>query len=128
MEYVKNPYSPPENHPEAIKQSQSIFELILYTSLIAGSFTLVFKKMLDTIPVPKLILQIEDSKERTKRFQYYIGYILSWAHAPVTAILGAYFNYSNGITYCDPNITGEKWLIYVYYKNLNIFSNQFSIH
>lgn len=113
MEHVTNTYNPPWSHPKAIAISDTLFEIVLWTSIIAATFTAVFLFMLKAIPVPVMIQKIEDSKERTKRFRYYVGYILSWAHAPVTAFASMYFSYTNGITYCNPNSVGEKYLVYV---------------
>ena len=123
MNQVTNTYQPPESNPLAIAMSHSLFQIFCYTSVIALAFTAVFLTMLKTIPVPIMIQKVEDSKERTKRFRYYVGYILSWAHAPVTTSLGIFFLIKNGTTYCDPNNSAEIWLVYVRNQALKTLFN-----
>ena len=112
-EAVWNTYSPYWTHPEALKLSESPLGIIWKVSLVASAFTCVFLWMLKVVPVPIKIGKIEDAREREIKFKYYVGYILSWAHAPVTAGLGAYFAWTNGISYAGPNHLGEKNLVIV---------------
>lgn len=96
-----------------MKLAESHLGIACKVSLVAAVFTCVFLWMLKVVPVPIKIRKIEDAKERDIKFKYYVGYILSWAHAPVTALLGAYYAWTNGISYAGPNHLGEKNLVIV---------------
>lgn len=106
-------YDPYWNHPEALKLAESHFNIFWKVSLVASAFTCVFLFMLKVVPVPIKIRKIEDAKERDIKFKYYVGYILSWSHAPVTAGLGAYYAWINGISVAGPNHLNEKNLVIV---------------